>query len=104
MAQCLTCYGMAHLDNDGQTFICKGMFTGECQFPNISEREASALRDDFFTPPYSVDEEDEIAAAREEYYATHGTCEGCGNEYGDGWSNCTCDDSDRPTRSVATPK
>jgi hypothetical protein len=92
MAQCLTCYGLAHLDNDGQTFLCRGMFTGECERPNISDREVSALKDAFFEPPYAGDDEDaERAAAREEYYATHGTCEGCGNEYGDGWSNCTCE-------------
>jgi hypothetical protein len=92
MAQCLTCYGQTNLDNDGQTFVCKGMFTGECQAPNITPREISELKDDFFAPPYAEDDEEaERATAREEYYATHGTCEGCGNEYGDGWSNCTCD-------------
>jgi hypothetical protein len=58
MAQCLTCYGQAHLDNDGQTFLCRGMFTGECSVPNISEREFSELKDDFCTPPYAEDDEE----------------------------------------------
>ncbi len=92
MAQCLTCYGQAHLDNDGQTFVCKGMFTGECASPDITGREISRLRDEFFEPPYAEYDEDALrAAAREEHYATYGTCEDCGNEYGNGWSNCTCE-------------
>lgn len=42
--------------------------------------------------PWEYDPEEEERIAREEYYFTHGTCEICFGEYGDGWSNCECDD------------
>lgn len=54
-------------------------------------------RCDLFYPsgsaPWEYDPEEEERTAREEYYATHGTCEDCFGEYGDGWSNCTCDET-----------
>lgn len=39
---------------------------------------------------YLTDEEEEHIA-RQHYYETHGYCSTCGGEYGDGWSNCTCE-------------
>lgn len=39
---------------------------------------------------YLTDEE-QAQIEREEYEATHGRCETCGGEWGDGWSTCTCD-------------
>ena len=35
----------------------------------------------------------------------HGTCQTCGGEWGDGWSNCTCDEDDLvwPDDSIYEP-
>jgi hypothetical protein len=46
--------------------------------------------------PWAYPSDDEIARIeREEYEYSHGRCETCGGEWGDGWSTCTCD-RDRP--------
>ncbi len=59
--------------------------------------------------PWEIPTDDEQARIdREEYEATHGTCEECFGEYGDGWSNCTCRPLDlvskkRPEETEAAP-
>ena len=45
----------------------------------------------FGNAPWDYDPDVEARIEREEYYATHYTCEICGGEVGDGWSTCVCD-------------
>lgn len=35
-------------------------------------------------------DEEQARIDAEEYFYTHGTCETCGGEWGDGWSTCIC--------------
>ena len=41
--------------------------------------------------PWAADDEQ---VAKDEYQYNHGTCDMCGGEWGDGWSNCTCEEED----------
>lgn len=51
--------------------------------------------------PWTVQtEEDGRQLAEEEYYFSHGYCEICGGEWGDGWSSCTCDDPEEADAEV----
>lgn len=52
--------------------------------------------------PWDVPTDEEQARIdAEEYAYSHGTCETCGGEWGDGWSSCRCNrEDDEATRRV----
>lgn len=81
------CVGGGHcIHGDGEE-ICP-QCEGEGWLPDQDD-------DDSFDDPHPFDfmlDEDEDAIAREEYAMTHSRCASCGNEYGDGWTNCVCDE------------
>jgi hypothetical protein len=80
MARCKIC----QIDGDSMSGIV--MHAPDC--PNGVGAPGYDSEDYYLSP----DEEED--AAREEYYYSHGTCEICGGEWGEGWSSCLCDDAE----------